>query len=303
MFILVMFQMLALLVMVLLGVAIFSLAERKVMGLIQSRLGPSKVGIGGIMQPFSDAMKLLLKQNPAPFESVQVLYYLSPILFLEISMLCWMSLPVYYEITNFQSSGLFLLFCFSLSVYGLIFSGWFSNSKYASLGSVRSVAQMISYEILLTFSIFFFLILGGSASLKCLDLLNMSFPLVFPLLPLVSISFLSFLAESNRTPFDLPEGESELVGGFSIEYGGISYTLIFLSENSALLFSSVLFVNLFWGPGTVGMGVMIMVLMFLIVWIRATLPRIRWDSMMSLCWIKLLPMQLALTSLYLVLSL
>nr|UTN43080.1 NADH dehydrogenase subunit 1 [Osculotes curta] len=276
-------QLLSIFVLLLLGVAFFSLFERKVLSLMQYRKGPNKVGVGGFFQPFADALKLLLKEEGSPFHSVALVYYFPPIFLFFVSCLFWVSSPFFFGLISMNQSLLVVMVVFSLSVYSIIFSGWFSNSKYAIIGSCRALAQSISYEIgLSTLLVVLCVIFSSSSLLFFQQIQNLVF-LVWPLLGFFLFFFLTFLAELNRSPFDLAEGESELVSGYSVEYGGLSYTLIFLGENMALLWSSALLGFLFSYFFT---GFFV----FIMVWIRASEPRIRFDKLMFFFWADLLPL-------------
>nr|YP_010449196.1 NADH dehydrogenase subunit 1 [Docophoroides brevis]UTT72588.1 NADH dehydrogenase subunit 1 [Docophoroides brevis] len=286
------------LIMILLAVAFFSLFERKLLSIIQSRKGPDKVVIMGIMQPISDAIKLVSKNIMSPNLSHKMMYSISPLMFIIISLMSWLLIPMKWSVNSIQSSLLALLLCLSLSVYGLITLGWFSNSKYSMLGSIRSVAQSISYEVVLSFTIMCIMISSSSLSIHSVMSIQFLVWLLFPHLITSVINMISSLAESNRTPFDLSESESELVSGFCTEYGGMSYTYIFLSENASLLFMMSIFIMLFTGMTFVMIKVGLMV--YLAVWIRSTFPRIRFDKMISLCWLEMLPIVMMMTTMSIV---
>nr|YP_004842317.1 NADH dehydrogenase subunit 1 [Anaticola crassicornis]AEM23857.1 NADH dehydrogenase subunit 1 [Anaticola crassicornis] len=283
-------QIFGIIVMILLSVAFFSLFERKMMGLIQMRKGPGKVLILGLFQPMADAMKLIAKNNSSPISSPPMIYWLIPMKFMMISLLYWMPLPVKGSWLYMQSSALFIMFSMSLSVYMIIFIGWFSNSKYSLIGGMRSVIQTISYEIVLSFGLFCMCLMCCSINLMDIVKFQQLVWLMLPLMPMLLPLLISVLAETNRTPFDLTEGESELVSGFCVEYGGLSYTLIFLSENASMLFMAVM-VSIFMSNSS---QMMIMLMIILFVWIRATLPRIRFDSLMQMCWVFILPSIMAM---------
>nr|UTN43069.1 NADH dehydrogenase subunit 1 [Halipeurus diversus] len=289
-------QMLILIVMVMTSVAFFSLFERKMMSLIQLRKGPNKVSFYGILQPISDAIKLMTKEDSSPDNSSKIVYSISPVLFMLISLLIWLTIPTSWNIFYIDSSILLIILCFSLSVYGLIALGWFSNSKYAMLGSMRSISQSISYEIVLSFSIFSFMIYCMTLNLKNVSGMQEYIWNVLPFMSVSIITMISMLAEGNRSPFDLSEGESELVSGYCVEYGCTSYTLIFLSENVYLMYMSFVFSSLFLGINFMFMKISLMVVLF--VWIRATMPRMRFDKIMMLCWLVLMPIILCVVMLY-----
>nr|AYQ19013.1 NADH dehydrogenase subunit 1 [Ptilodactylidae sp. 2 ACP-2013] len=286
--------MLVLVISVLVGVAFFTLLERKVLGYIQIRKGPNKVGYMGLLQPFSDAIKLLVKEGAVPYMSNYLIYYMSPVLNLFISLFMWLSVPLVWGFLGFNLSVLFFLCCSSLSVYFIMIAGWSSNSKYSLLGSLRSVAQTISYEVSLFLILLSFLLM--ISSLNLLDFYNYQFLIwgLFLGLPLSMIWFVSSLAETNRTPFDFAEGESELVSGFNTEYSGGSFVLIFLSEYASILFMSMLMVLIFLGGDlfSVFFFVKLVLIAFMFIWVRGTLPRFRYDKLMDLSWKGFLPVSL-----------
>nr|YP_010449179.1 NADH dehydrogenase subunit 1 [Bothriometopus macrocnemis]UTT72558.1 NADH dehydrogenase subunit 1 [Bothriometopus macrocnemis] len=292
-------QLIFLAVGVLLSVAFFSLFERKVLAIIQNRVGPDKVGIVGILQPFSDAMKLISKtESPSPSKKVGVLYFFSPAIMFVISFIVWITFPSNWEIYSFDKSMLFVIACMGSSVYGLVMTGWFSSSKYSLIGSVRAIGMSISYEIILVLGLVLMMFLLGTMSVKYIISFQEQMWLFFPLWFVFIILLISFLAESGRAPFDLSEGESELVSGYSVEYGGISYTLIFLSENSSIIFSSVILSSMFFAMGSI---LTLPGLIFLVVWIRGTVPRMRFDQLMMMCWVKILPIMLFIFGLVMIL--
>nr|UTN43151.1 NADH dehydrogenase subunit 1 [Strongylocotes lipogonus] len=267
----------------LLGVAFFSLFERKLLGYIQYRKGPNKVVLG-MFQPFADALKLFSKKEETPHSSFQVMYVISPFVLFLLSLVSWTFYPLVFGGPNFESSLFVILVIISLSVFGLIFSGWYSNSKYTLLGCSRALAQSISYEVGLTMSVVIMIILFSELSFSSFIQFNqLGLAKFITFLPLQVMMFTIFLSESNRSPFDLAEGESELVSGYSVEYGGLSYILIFLGENLSLLWLCVVLSVLFkWE--------MLALFVVLSVWVRGTLPRIRFDKMMSLFWLSVLPL-------------
>nr|AML26585.1 NADH dehydrogenase subunit 1 [Staphylinidae sp. BMNH 1274708] len=293
-------SMIIMVIMVLVGVAFLTLLERKVLGYIQIRKGPNKVGLLGIIQPFSDAIKLFSKENIYPLMSNINLYYFSPILNLFLALVLWLCMPFFTILINYNLSILFFLCCSSLSVYTIMIAGWSSNSNYSLLGSLRSVAQTISYEVSLFLILmsYLFLIL----TMKIIDFykIQLYFWLVFFTLPLVYMWVISSLAETNRTPFDFAEGESELVSGFNIEYSGGGFALIFLAEYASILFMSMLCVMLFMG-GNIWSFMFFMKLVFMSffwLWVRGTLPRYRYDKLMYLAWKSFLPISLSLCMFY-----
>nr|YP_010234371.1 NADH dehydrogenase subunit 1 [Trictenotoma davidi]QTA72357.1 NADH dehydrogenase subunit 1 [Trictenotoma davidi] len=292
--ILVLVSMVILVVCVLVGVAFLTLMERKILGYIQIRKGPNKVGYMGILQPFSDAIKLFSKEQTFPFMSNFNLYYLSPLMNFFIALVLWMSMPFLSTYLSFSLSILFFLSVSSLGVYTVMLAGWSSNSSYSLLGSLRSVAQTISYEVSLAliFMSFIFLIL----SLNLVDFYKFQkFSwFLFLCLPLCFMWVISSLAETNRTPFDFAEGESELVSGFNVEYSSGGFALIFMAEYASILFMSMVCVLLFLGGDLNSfMFFLKLVLMaFFWVWVRGTLPRFRYDKLMYLAWKSFLPSSL-----------
>nr|YP_010987571.1 NADH dehydrogenase subunit 1 [Anotylus hirtulus]WON65977.1 NADH dehydrogenase subunit 1 [Anotylus hirtulus] len=293
-------SMIILIITVLVGVAFLTLLERKVLGYIQIRKGPNKVGFMGIIQPFSDAIKLFSKENMYPLMSNINLYYFSPILNLFLALVLWLCIPIFSLMFMFNLSIMFFLCCSSLSVYTLMIAGWSSNSNYSLLGSLRSVAQTISYEVSLFLILvsFLFLIL----SLKIMDfykIQNYLWLIVFTF-PLCLMWIISSLAETNRTPFDFAEGESELVSGFNIEYSGGGFALIFLAEYASILFMSMLCVMIFLGGNiwSLSFFIKLVLMSFFWIWVRGTLPRYRYDKLMYLAWKSFLPISFNLCLLY-----
>nr|YP_009935556.1 NADH dehydrogenase subunit 1 [Prosopocoilus astacoides]QNS37135.1 NADH dehydrogenase subunit 1 [Prosopocoilus astacoides]UTM10026.1 NADH dehydrogenase subunit 1 [Prosopocoilus astacoides castaneus] len=293
--ILLFFGILILVVCVLIGVAFLTLLERKVLGYIQLRKGPNKVGFIGIPQPFSDAIKLFTKEQTYPVMSNFYLYYFSPVFNLFISLLVWMCIPFFTMFMGFSLGALYFLCCASLGVYTVMLAGWSSNSNYSMLGSLRAVAQTISYEVSLALTLLSFLILIMGLNFLDLKIYQAGGWFIFLCLPLCMIWFVSSLAETNRTPFDFAEGESELVSGFNVEYSGGGFALIFLAEYSSILFMSLLCCLLFLGANyiTPMFFVLLGFMSFLWVWVRGTLPRFRYDKLMYLAWKSYLPVSLS----------
>nr|YP_009741004.1 NADH dehydrogenase subunit 1 [Sphingonotus yenchihensis]QID04031.1 NADH dehydrogenase subunit 1 [Sphingonotus yenchihensis] len=283
-----------LVVCVLVSVAFLTLLERKVLGYIQIRKGPNKVGFLGIPQPFSDAIKLICKEQPIPFMSNYFLYYFSPVFNLMISLFIWSIFPYMTYMCSFSYGFLFFLCCTSLSVYTLMIAGWSSNSNYSLLGSLRSVAQTISYEVSLALILLSLVLLIGSFNM--FDFMNYQIYCWFIVFcfPLALSFFASCLAETNRTPFDFAEGESELVSGFNIEYGAGGFTLIFLAEYTSIIFMSMLFSLVFLGGDFYSFMffIKLSLVSFFFVWVRGTLPRFRYDKLMYLAWKSFLPLSL-----------
>nr|YP_010710261.1 NADH dehydrogenase subunit 1 [Dyscolus arauzae]WCS91703.1 NADH dehydrogenase subunit 1 [Dyscolus arauzae] len=292
--------MLLLIICVLVGVAFLTLLERKVLGYIQIRKGPNKVGFMGIPQPFCDAIKLFSKEQTYPLLSNYIMYYYSPIMSLFLSLLLWVIIPYFLILFSFSLGMLFFLACTSLGVYTVMIAGWSSNSSYSLLGGLRAVAQTISYEVSLALILMSFMILIESFSLMEFMQYQKFVWMIFLSLPLGFVWFVSSLAETNRTPFDFAEGESELVSGFNVEYSSGGFALIFLSEYSSILFMSMLFCVMFLGSDLMSIVFFMKVvfLAFLFIWVRGTLPRYRYDKLMYLAWKSFLPLSLNYLFLY-----
>nr|UXW64250.1 NADH dehydrogenase subunit 1 [Agenocimbex maculatus] len=284
--ILVVMNTLILLIMVLVGVAFLTLFERKILGYIQIRKGPNKVGFMGILQPFCDAIKLFSKEQLFPNKSNHFPYYLCPILNLFFSLIIWFIMPYFTNFYSFNFSVMFFLCCASIGVYTIMISGWSSNSKYSMLGGLRSVAQMISYEVSMVIILLFFIFLTESFSFMEFFMFQKNFWFIFIMFPLVMIWFIISLAETNRTPFDFSEGESELVSGFNVEYSGGGFALIFMAEYSSILFMSMLFNLMFLGGNLFSLMFYFQVVFisYLFILIRGTLPRLRYDKLMMMAW-------------------
>nr|QFQ01382.1 NADH dehydrogenase subunit 1 [Alvinocaris kexueae] len=283
-----------LVVFVLVAVAFLTLLERKVLGYIQIRKGPNKVGFMGLLQPFADAVKLFTKEQTLPTMSNFVPYYLSPVFSLFIALLVWLVAPFDSGLISFKMSVLFFLCCTSLGVYSMMSAGWSSNSKYALLGCLRAVAQTISYEVSLALILLSFLFLVGGFDLGLFTEYQRFLWFVGLTLPLALVWFASCLAETNRTPFDFAEGESELVSGFNTEYSSGGFALIFMAEYASILFMSVLFSLIFLG-GELSSFVFYLKAVFIsfsFIWVRGTLPRFRYDKLMYLAWKSFLPVAL-----------
>nr|AXS65444.1 NADH dehydrogenase subunit 1 [Coleoptera sp. 19 KM-2017] len=292
--------MVLLIICVLVGVAFLTLLERKVLGYIQIRKGPNKVGFMGIPQPFCDAIKLFSKEQTYPLLSNYIMYYYSPIMSLFLSLLLWVIIPYYMILFSFSLGMLFFLACTSLGVYTVMIAGWSSNSSYSLLGGLRAVAQTISYEVSLALILMSFMVLIESFSLMEFFVYQKFIWMIFLSLPLGFVWFVSSLAETNRTPFDFAEGESELVSGFNVEYSSGGFALIFLSEYSSILFMSMLFCVMFLGSDLMSMlfFLKMVFLSFCFIWVRGTLPRYRYDKLMYLAWKSFLPLSLNYLFLY-----
>nr|QRG31134.1 NADH deshydrogenase subunit 1 [Chrysochares punctatus] len=292
------------LIFVLLGVALLTLFERKVLGYIQFRKGPNKVGFLGLMQPFSDAIKLFSKEQTFPLKSNLNLYYICPIFSLLMSLFLWQSIPFVSYHYSFVLSILFFLSVSSLGVYMIMLAGWSSNSNYSLLGGLRAVAQTISYEVSLILILLSFLFLVLSFDLFDFFKYQENVWLLFVMGPLCFMWLVTSLAETNRTPFDFAEGESELVSGFNVEYSSGGFAMIFMAEYSSIMFMSFFSSILFMGADLNSMLFFYKVglMMFIWIWIRGTLPRFRYDKLMYMAWKTYLPVSLNFLFLYLSLS-
>nr|QVT10953.1 NADH dehydrogenase subunit 1 [Cephonodes hylas] len=279
---------------VLIGVAYLTLLERKVLGYIQIRKGPNKVGIIGILQPFSDAIKLFTKEVTYPNFSNYMCYYFSPVVSFILSLIIWLLVPYYFNMISFNLGLLFFLCCTSMGVYTVMIAGWSSNSNYALLGGLRAVAQTISYEVSMALILMSSIVMVMSFNL--IDFYNYQklVWMMFLMIPLSLMWVSSMLAETNRTPFDFAEGESELVSGFNIEYSSGGFALIFLAEYSSILFMSFLFVIIYMGGYNLSLMfyLKLSIISFLFIWVRGTLPRYRYDKLMYLAWKSYLPVSL-----------
>lgn len=301
-------QTLALLVPLLLSVAYLTLAERKILASMQLRKGPNVVGPFGLLQPFADALKMMMKETVIPTGANRVLFVLAPMLTFSLAMIAWAVIPVDdgWAIANINVGILYLFAISSLGVYGIIIAGWASNSRYAFLGAMRSAAQMVSYEVSMGFVIVTVLLCVGSLNLQDIVRAQERIWFVIPLFPMFVIFFISTLAETNRSPFDLPEGESEIVGGFFVEYSAMTFALFFLGEYANMILMSAMTSILFlggwlspipfapftWVPGAVWFILKICLCLFGFLWVRATFPRFRYDQLMRLGWKVFLPLSL-----------
>lgn len=285
---------LLLVICVIVGVAFLTLLERKILGYIQIRKGPNKVGFIGLLQPFRDAVKLFTKEQTNPLLSNYIFYYFSPIFSLFLSLLIWLCIPYLIKLYSFNLGVLFFLCITRLGVYTVIVAGWSSNSNYALLGGLRAVAQTISYEVRLALILLRFIFLIGRYNFIIFYFFQKYVWFIFFCFPLALVWFASCLAETNRTPFDFAEGESELVSGFNVEYRRGGFALIFLAEYSRILFISILFTVIFLGSNIyrIIFFLKLTLISFLFIWVRGTLPRFRYDKLIYLAWKSFLPMSL-----------
>nr|URX53084.1 NADH dehydrogenase subunit 1 [Kalotermitidae sp. 6 AB-2022a] len=285
---------LLLVVFVLVGVAFMVLLERSVLGYVHIRSGPNSVGFIGLFQPFSDAIKLFTSEQYFPLVSNYLVYYLCPVFGLFLSLLIWVLVPYLSGFISFELGLLFFLCCTSLGVYTVMVAGWSSNSNYSLLGGLRSVAQTISYEVSLALILLSFVFLICGYDLMNFYYFQVYLWFIFFTFPLALVWFLSCLAETNRTPFDFAEGESELVSGFNVEYGAGGFALIFLAEYASILFMSMLFCVIFMGCDLYSLlfYISLSLISYLFIWVRGTLPRFRYDKLMYLAWSSFLPLSL-----------
>ena len=298
----------AVIVPLLIAVAYLTLAERRVIGLMQLRRGPNVVGPFGLFQPFADALKLLSKETILPSGASKVVFVIAPMLTFILSLIAWAVIPFGegLVIADVNVGILYLFAVSSLGVYGVIMAGWSSNSKYPFLGAMRSAAQMISYEVSLGLVIITVIMAAGSLNLTEIVEAQRNLWFFIPLFPMFIIFFISTLAETNRAPFDLPEGESELVAGYFVEYSSMSFALFFLGEYANMILMSGMTVTLFlggwlppldiaplnWIPGPIWFAVKVALVLFVFLWVRATTPRYRYDQLMRLGWKVFLPFTL-----------
>jgi len=301
-------QILAVVVPLLVAIAFLTLAERKVIAAMQLRKGPNVVGPFGLLQPFADGLKLFLKETIVPSGANRIVFMLAPILTFLLSLIAWAVIPfgAGVVLADINVGILYLFAISSLGVYGIIMAGWASNSKYAFLGALRSAAQMVSYEVSIGFVIITVLLCVGSLNLTQIVLAQKTVWFAIPLFPMFIIFFISALAETNRSPFDLPEGESEIVAGYFVEYSSMSFALFFLGEYGAMILMSGMTTILFlggwlppfdmapfnWIPGPLWFAGKVAFCLFVFLWVRATLPRYRYDQLMRLGWKVFLPFSL-----------
>jgi NADH-quinone oxidoreductase subunit H len=300
-------EILIIVVPLLIAVAYFTLAERKVIASMQRRRGPNVVGMWGLLQPLADGLKLLIKESVFPSNSNIIIFILAPILTFLLSLLGWAVIP-FGETMVLSDLNVGLLYIFavsSLGVYGILTSGWASNSKYAFLGALRSAAQMVSYEVSIGLIIISVLLCAGSLNLSQIVLAQEDIWYIIPLFPVFIMFFISALAETNRAPFDLPEAEAELVAGYNVEYSAMGFALFFLGEYANILMMCALCTILFLGgwlppfylvsfiPGPLWFGLKVSFMAFVFIWVRAAYPRYRYDQLMRLGWKVFLPLSLA----------
>jgi NADH-quinone oxidoreductase subunit H len=301
-------KILSITIPLLISVAFFTVAERKIMGAIQRRRGPNVVGFMGTLQALADGLKLFVKETTLPSNSNIMIFLLAPILSFLLSLIGWAVVPFGHKIVlaDINLGILYLLSISSLSVYGIVLAGWSSNSKYAYLGALRSAAQMISYEISIGFIILSVCVCAGSLNLSRIVLAQQEVWLIIPLFPLFTIFYISMLAETNRHPFDLPEAEAELVSGYNVEYSAMTFALFFLAEYANMLMMSSMSAILFLGgwlppfnifplyliPGSVWFSIKVLIGVIFFIVTRATLPRYRYDQLMHLGWKGFLPLSI-----------
>ncbi len=306
--------------MIVMGAVTYAtLWERKLLGWVQIRLGPNRVGPWGLLQPIADALKLMTKEIVRPDASDKFLFFLGPVMTVAPALAAWAVVPFGPEIAvaNLNAGLLFLMAITSMEVYGVIVSGWSSNSKYAFLGSLRASAQMVSYEISMGFCLLIVLMISSSLNLTDIVMAqgkghfaNMGLTFLswnwLPLLPIVVVYFVSGLAETNRTPFDVIEGESEIVAGHMVEYSGMSWAMFQMAEYASIWLLSILSVTMFFGgwmapidsplfnfiPGWIWLGIKTFCVMTVFIWVRVTFPRFRYDQIMRLGWKIFIPVTL-----------
>jgi len=298
-------EALAIIVPVLLMMAYLTLAERKVLAAMQLRRGPNVVGPFGLLQPFADAIKMMFKETVIPAGANRALFLMAPMLTFALAVMAWAVIPVNdgWAIADINVGVLYLFAISSLGVYGVVIAGWASNSKYAFLGALRSAAQMVSYEVSIGFVMVSVLLCVGSLNLNDVVLAQRHVWFCIPLLPMFVVFFISCLAETNRSPFDLPEGESEIVAGFFVEYSAMAFALFFLGEYTNMILMSgmttILFLGGWLGPfglwpalGPIWFILKVCACLFVFIWVRATFPRYRYDQLMRLGWKVFLPLSL-----------
>ncbi|YP_010037840.1 NADH dehydrogenase subunit 1 (mitochondrion) [Gallus gallus] len=288
---------------ILIAVAFLTLVERKILSYMQARKGPNIVGPFGLLQPVADGVKLFIKEPIRPSTSSPFLFIITPILALLLALTIWVPLPLPFPLADLNLGLLFLLAMSSLTVYSLLWSGWASNSKYALIGALRAVAQTISYEVTLAIILLSTIMLSGNYTLSTLAITQEPIYLIFSAWPLAMMWYISTLAETNRAPFDLTEGESELVSGFNVEYAAGPFAMFFLAEYANIMLMNTLTTVLFLNPSflnlppelfPIALATKTLLLSSSFLWIRASYPRFRYDQLMHLLWKNFLPLTLAL---------
>lgn len=301
----VLFNFLSIVIPILVAVAVLTLLERKILSSIQRRKGPNVMGFFGLLQPFSDGLKLFLKETIVPSQASQIIFLLAPLITLTLSLLGWTVIPFSKNLV-FADLDLGLLFIFaisSLNVYGIIIAGWSSNSKYAFLGSLRSAAQMVSYEVSIGLILLNLLIFVGSLNFSEIIEAQKNIWFIFPFFPIFLMFFISSLAETNRPPFDLPEAEAELVAGYNVEYSAVGFAFFFIGEYANIILMSFMSVLFFFGgwlpsiltflPFSFIFAIKVIIFLFLFICVRASVPRYRYDQLMNLGWKLFLPLSLS----------
>jgi NADH-quinone oxidoreductase subunit H len=301
------FKIILIIIPVMISVAYLTYFERRVIGFMQSRIGPNRVGYFGLLQPIADALKLMFKEIVLPSKSNNFLFFLAPLLSIAPALAAWAVIPFDYEmvLADINAGLLYVLAMTSIAVYGVIIAGWASNSKYAFLGSLRSAAQIVSYEIAMGFTLVGVLMCANSLNLGDIVIAQeggISQWYCWPLFPLFVIYFISAVAETNRAPFDVAEGESEIVAGFHVEYSGMAFALFFLAEYANMILVSILAVIMFLGgwlspvsfipDGIFWLIIKVAFVLFCFLWLRATFPRYRYDQIMRLGWKVFIPLTL-----------
>ena len=301
-------KIILIIVPLLVAIAYMTLAERKVMAAMQRRKGPNVVGIFGLLQPLADGLKLFVKETVLPSSANLIIFILAPILTFFLALISWCVIPLGEGIvySDINVGVLYILAISSLGVYGIITSGWASNSKYAFLGALRSAAQMVSYEVSIGLILINVLLCAGSLNFSEIVLAQQNIWFIFPLFPILGMFYISILAETNRAPFDLPEAEAELVAGYNVEYSAMGIALFFLGEYANMILmcslTTILFLGgwlppfnigiFYWIPPTIWFGLKTTFLLFGFIWVRSSFPRYRYDQLMRLGWKVFLPLSL-----------